>query len=353
MKVAVVTKIPSPYQVELFDAIAESRTLELSVAYLRASDPDRKWASRPFRHRALFIDSDARSAESTLEQADLVVFSWYQDSFVRHLMRNRARSRRAWCYWGERPGFAHRGVLGRSYRRLRLWPLWHDSLIPIWGIGRWAIEGYLEEFRVRPYYYVPYVSNLTPFFQIERNASTAPKTILFSGSLIERKGISELVSAFRRVSRRHAGSRLLIVGGGPLESRLRSDCRNEPSIHFLGFQDWDSLASAYAQAEVLCAPSHYDGWGLIVAEAMAAGMPVISSTAVGCAREMVDEASTGYLTPPKDVDALEAALEAALNESPAKLARMGALCRAKAQQNDLPAGVTRFINAALHSAGKI
>jgi hypothetical protein len=73
MKVAVVTKIPSPYQVELFDAITESKSVQLSVAYVRANDPDRNWAPRSFRHRALFIDSEASLVESIVEQADMVV----------------------------------------------------------------------------------------------------------------------------------------------------------------------------------------------------------------------------------------------------------------------------------------
>jgi glycosyltransferase involved in cell wall biosynthesis len=346
MKLAILTKIPSPYQVELFDAVSMFPGVELSIIYVRSRDPDRNWGDRRLHHRALFLEDDPQRASSVIESSDLAVFSWYRHPLAADLMAQRARSNRPWCFWGERPGFRHKGLLGRTYRRWRLWSLWRDPRVSIWGIGHWAIEGYRREFGARSYFHVPYVSDLSAFFAIEQRPATQPRTILFSGSLIERKGIADLCAAFSRISDRHPGSSLLILGAGPMEHELRMTYGMQKHIQFLGFSDWDTLASTYRRADLLCAPSHYDGWGLIVAEAMAAGLPVIASTEMGSAREMVVEGKTGWLVPPSDIAALESSIDAALGETPANIATMRALCRLQARDYDVARGAAKVIAAA-------
>jgi glycosyltransferase involved in cell wall biosynthesis len=347
MRLAVVTRIPSPYQVELFDAIARGSGCELTVVYLHASDTDRSWSPRPLAHRAIFLDRDPAAARSAVEGSELAVFGLYRELSVRRLLWRRAASGDAWCFWGERPGARHRGFAGMAYRRLALWPLWRDRTVPIWGIGQWAIEGYRRELGMqRRCFDVPYGSSLARFLDIPRSSQNGARTILFSGSLIERKGILELVAAFRNLYRRRSAARLVVLGTGPLEARLRAQCANDDSVELLGFHDWDALPDAYARADILCAPSRYDGWGLVVPEAMAAGMPVVASDTVGSARELVDEGRTGWRVPPRDVPALERALENALDLPADKLGEMALACRERARAYDAGAVADRFMEAA-------
>lgn len=345
MKLTILTKIPSPYQVELFDAVANAPGMELTVVYVRQSDADRNWSKRPVRHRALYLENPVE-VEPAVVGADLVVFSWYRHRQVRALMSRRVATGRPWCFWGERPGIQHKGGLGAAYRRIALWRLWRDHSVPIWGIGHWAIEGYRREFGSRPYYHMPYVSDLRRFFAIQREAPSDRRTVLFSGSLIARKGIEELCDAFREVARRRPGVRLLVMGTGPLESMLKERHGGFPAIHFLGFRDWDDLPLAYREADLLCAPSRYDGWGLIVPEAMASGLPVIASTEMGSAREMIEPGINGWLVAPNDQVAIARALEHALDLPTDDLRGMREACREKARQYDLSAGSRRLIDAA-------
>jgi glycosyltransferase involved in cell wall biosynthesis len=351
MKIAVLTKIPSPYQVELFDEIAKDESVALSVCYVRASDRDRSWSQRPLRHCALFLDHDAGVVEDALAAADLAVFSWYADKRALRLIARRAKSGKPWCFWGERPGFKHSGLAGRAYRRLRLWRLWLDSRVPIWGIGRWAIDGYAREFgKNRKFFHVPYVSNLSAFFAIApRSPQRKERTVLFSGSLIKRKGVVELCEAFTSLSRDFPELRLLIMGSGPLETFLKKTFGSNGQITFLGFQDWDKLAHFYQQADLLCAPSRYDGWGLIIPEAMASGIPVIASTAMGAARELVVDGSTGWLVAPSDKELLATALRTAIRTSESTMLAMGAGCREVAREYDVGVGASRLIAAARES----
>ncbi len=348
MKVVVLTKIPSPYQVELFDGIAARNEVELQVAYLLARDADRAWSNQRRNHRAAFLDTDLGEIRESIRSADLVVFSWYRDARVIDLLTERARSGAPWCFWGERPGFTHKGMLGLIYRRWRLRSLWRDSRVPIWGIGHWANEGYRKEFGARRYFHVPYVSNLRPFFEIDRKPSQGVQTILFSGSLIPRKGIEHLCEAFMRLDRRPR-ARLVVLGTGPLESSLRHKCRDDTRIQFLGFRDWDGLAEVYKNADVLFAPSTYDGWGLIVAEAMAAGIPVVASSEMGSSREMIEDGITGWFVAPGDVEGILESLKNVLDLPPTRIDEMRDKCRAKARDYDLQAGVHRFLHAAAES----
>ena len=103
--VAILTQIPSPYQVELFDALTADGRLRPSVVYVDRSDPTRRWDSPVPRHEHVALN-DGPTARNLAEQramtADFVVFNWYDDPLVRTLLRRRAASERPCCFWAQR-----------------------------------------------------------------------------------------------------------------------------------------------------------------------------------------------------------------------------------------------------------
>jgi glycogen synthase len=119
-----------------------------------------------------------------------------------------------------------------------------------------------------------------------------PPEVLFAGRLSPEKGIAELVDAA-------AGMRLVVAGDGPLRSRVSGA---------LGFVPHDELERLYARVAVVACPSHREGFGVVCAEAMAHGRPVVAS-AVGGLLDLVVDGETGILVPPRDVPALRGALE--------------------------------------------
>jgi glycosyltransferase involved in cell wall biosynthesis len=349
MKITVITKIPSPYQVELLDQISSAPDIRLFVVYLRRGDLDRSWKARELKHTAVFLeDGAADSISGHLRDSDLVVFSWYRDPAVRRFIGIRARSGKPWCFWGERPGFRFKGVVGKLYRRWMLRELFANANVPIWGIGHWAVEGYESEFgRNRKYYNVPYVSDISKFLSIpERRTAGQTRVVLFSGSLIERKGVLELCEAFLRIAQDMPGAYLHLLGSGPLEPKLRSMSARSTQIQFLGFRDWDELQNVYADADILCAPSRYDGWGLMVIEGLASGLPVIASSSVGAALEAIVEGRNGWLIHERNADDLEARLRSVLSLPNDEINTMRHQCRDSAMPFGIEAGTNRFLNAA-------
>ena len=345
--VLVTTPLPVPYQVELFDALAASGKVELTVLYEWLRHSDRSWELPQLGHTYRVLDG-MRDEESRdlVHRCDLAVFSGYQGAEVRRLIRTRAASGRAWCFWGERPGFRLPQWLGRHYRAVML-PDLRRRDIPIWGIGSWAVAGYRLEFGDTRYMTsIPYFSRLNDFLAIDRKAANEePRRILFSGSLIDRKGVDLLMRAFLAIADEHPALELHLIGDGPLREPLQRLAAGKPSrVHFHGFRQWNELALFYAEADILCAPSRYDGWGLIVPEGLAAGLLVISTDRTGAAVDLIGP-DIGWVVEANRLEPLVSALRAAAaTKGSERIARI-ARGRAHAAAQDVTAGVPRVLKA--------
>ena len=350
MRVFVLTDSPSPYQVEFFNEIEARGVYELRVGYLRRRDPERHWDQQTIRHEAIELDGGngafQRAREATRD-ADLVVFNYYRHAHAEELIEQRATHGGPWCFWGERPGLRQPAWAGRLLRKWKLSKL-HASPVPIWGIGEFGVDGYRREFGARrSYFNLPYFSDLERFQpQIARKES-AVREFLFSGSLIERKGVDLLARAFVRLAREAPNVRLKIAGEGSLRdqvARVLAPVRER--VEFAGFKDWSALPELYASADVLCVPSRYDGWGLVVPEGLASGLPVIATDRTGAAFEFVRTRQNGWLIPAGDEEAILRAMREAARLPEAELARMGQRAQASVSEHTLERGVERFVEYA-------
>ena len=342
MKVLVLTDCPSPYQVELFNEIESQGDCALEVAYLRNRDPERQWKSSEIRHAAIDI---ARASESA-RAADLVVFNYYRHANAERLIGQRAELRTPWCFWGERPGFHQPAWAGRLLRKWKLSKL-HALPVPIWGIGKFAVDEYRREFGARrPYFNLPYFSDLKRFANSEQRAR-AERTFLFSGALIHRKGVDLLAAAFVEIAREFSNVRLKVIGDGELrESVEQMLSKVRERVEFVGFRDWDQLPEAYANADVLCVPSRYDGWGLVVPEGLASGLPVIATDRMGAALEFVETGRNGWLIAAGDKRALVDAMREAARLPASELEQLGYNARESVSAHTLGNGAARFVRCA-------
>ena len=141
-----------------------------------------------------------------------------------------------------------------------------------------------------------------------------PPFVLFAGRLSPEKGISELVAAAN-------GIPLVVAGDGPLREQV-------PGAR--GFVSPEKLRHLYRRAAVVAVPSYREGFGVVCAEAMAYGRPVVAS-AVGGLLDLVVDGETGILVPPGDVAALRAALERLLEDADLRR-RMGEAGRARVRE---------------------
>ncbi len=155
----------------------------------------------------------------------------------------------------------------------------------------------------------------------ELGISEEAPVVLFAGKLGSKKAPDVLVDAFLGMKDERA--HLAIAGSGPMEDKLKNRAGGDPHVHFLGFQNQSRMPVVYRLGDVFVLPSRGPGetWGLAVNEAMACGRPVVVSSNVGCAPDLVNE-DNGAVVPPEDTMALREALESLLSD-PKERRRMG------------------------------
>jgi glycosyltransferase involved in cell wall biosynthesis len=158
------------------------------------------------------------------------------------------------------------------------------------------------------------------------------RVVLFAGKFEVKKRPLHLLKAFGKTQAALLGAgrpetALLFVGAGALESELRSEAgaRIGKTIFFAPFQNQSRMPIVYACCDLLVLPSESESetWGLVINEAMNLAKPVIVSTHVGCAPDLVQNGETGWLFHAGDIDELAAAMTQALLLDREQLAAVG------------------------------
>lgn len=126
--------------------------------------------------------------------------------------------------------------------------------------------------------------------------------VLAIGQFIYRKGFDVLLHA---ASFLPPDTGIYIVGGEATEEYVQLRQRLElGNVHFLGFQKKERLAQFYQAADVFVLPTREDIWGLVINEAMAYGLPVVTTDKCVAGLELVENGVNGYIIPTDDADAL-------------------------------------------------
>ena len=128
--------------------------------------------------------------------------------------------------------------------------------------------------------------------------------LLFSGQMIERKGVDTLIEAFHRIARGRADIALLLLGDGPQRADYESMVPGElrPRVHFAGLVPQGELPEHFAAADLFVFPSRHDGWGVVINEACAAALPVITTRQTGAAYDLVEDGRSGFVLEHDDID---------------------------------------------------
>ena len=115
--------------------------------------------------------------------------------------------------------------------------------------------------------------------------------VLFVGELNERKGVRSLLRAFTKLKSEREITALVVIGDGELKSELIQLVSNESMTHitFTGWISDEEKIKYYAIADLFVLPTLYDLCPLVLNEAMACGLPIITTTAAGCASDMIVE----------------------------------------------------------------
>jgi phosphatidylinositol alpha-mannosyltransferase len=182
--------------------------------------------------------------------------------------------------------------------------------------GRIAVSGAARHFISRyfpgDYRIIPNGVDLDRFAHAEPFEELRDGTlnILFVGRFEERKGLIHLLKAYHRLRKRHVDARLLVIGSGPKarEYRRYVGLRGVRDVEWLGRVSDDDKARYFASADILCSPATgQESFGIVLLEAMAAGIPIVASDIHGY-KNVMQRGVQGLLVEPRNHRALAAAL---------------------------------------------
>jgi glycosyltransferase involved in cell wall biosynthesis len=333
LNIWLLTNAPSPYQVELLAAVAESPDVDLHVRYMRGNGvglpPEgssirvmggigpRSWRDEIRLHPVAL-------RECAFGRYDCYILSglWTSVTFLSCAVVLWLR-RRPWVLWLERPHpddlITHwysnllRQAPFRWVRdRVRKFLLARSSAILCTGSASrdaYAALGVPHQ----KLFVLPYCCNTRRFETVEpervaavrhRYNLTGKTVLLFSGQMIARKGVDTLIESFKRISRVRSDIALLLLGDGPeranYEDMVPGELRSR--VHFTGHVSQSELPQHFGAADLFVLPSRHDGWGVVINEACAAALPVVTTRQTGAAYDLVEDGRSGFLLEHDDID---------------------------------------------------
>ena len=337
LRLTLLTEIPAPYRIPIFNALAVRDDIELEVLYLAKQHPARpyhlheeeimfSWRILHGVHvtrgnRWLVVNAGVIGAVRRSRPDVLVLGGWNQPAFWQALAFAKAAGRTpiAWVESTLRDERSNSGPL-ESAKRMFLRAS-AGCLVP----GRAAVD-YVAALGVprSRIGVAPNAVDLEVFgaraaglrrerAELRTRLGISGRCIFSAGRLDPEKGIDDAICALSGLPH---DVELVIAGVGREEERLRTLAVHiaPGRVRFLGFLPRDEIVPWLVAADAFVLPSRSEQWGMGINEAVAAGVPVVASDAAGAAYELIEEGANGAVVVASDADALTRALEQVLGE---------------------------------------
>jgi glycosyltransferase involved in cell wall biosynthesis len=331
------SEIIAPYRIPVFNELARQSGIDLHVVFLAENDPTLRqwtvrkdeihfsyevlpaWRRRIAGHNILLNRGVARSLEQRMTDHILVggynyLASWQALAWAR-------RKQIPVLLWVESTGQDKRGHHRPvEFAKAAFMQRCDRFVVP----GRSSLE-YLMSYHLprRAIFTAPNAVDIEFFARsaslVRRDAAARRRALqlpsrffLFVGRLVREKGVFDLLEAYGRLDpgiREKVG--LVFAGDGVSRPELirRAASIAPGTIQFPGFLQRECLASYYALADAFVFPTRTDPWGLVVNEAMACGLPVISTRAAGCTADLVKERCNGRVVEAGEIRQLAGAMD--------------------------------------------
>jgi glycosyltransferase involved in cell wall biosynthesis len=323
VRIALLTEIPAPYRIPLFNALAADDDVDLLVLFLSANDPRRDYPAYEsefsFDRRTLRGFELTRGGRWIIANVGtirylrrfrpdvVIVGGWNQPACWLAALYTRLR-RIPLVVWVESTGRDERSgspLLERLKRAIV--GAAAGFLVPGTAAGEYvrALGG--ERVAVAPNavelgIFRDRVDRLRADRAEIREADGLDGCVFLCVSRLSReKGVDVLVRAMTDVP-----ATLVVIGDGPDAELVKSLAG--PNVRLLGRRERDDLPHWYAAADAFVLPSRSETWGIVLNEAAAAGLPLIASEASGASWDLIVEEENGYRVPAEDEDALIAVL---------------------------------------------
>jgi len=313
LRIGILMDHPSPHMVSLLDALGEREDCGAMVVYCGQSAPERGWGapegSLPFHFlKGLTISGGFRINFGLIEtltraQVDVwIVNTVYSSPSTLLAALWLGYSKIPWIYMNEPP--RPRNKLASTLKSFPLEAVLRRASGVI-GMGERAASIYRELLSDdKPVSSIPYYVNLNEFLGLPVSTlptNGKPLNFVVCCQMIHRKGLDILLRACQQV--KDINWRLTLVGDGPLRPALEREFRvrfTHDRVIFRGGIPYEKRHEAFADHHVFLFPSRWDGWGMVLPEALAAGLPVVATDQVISAHEFIKNGINGFIIPAED-----------------------------------------------------
>jgi glycosyltransferase involved in cell wall biosynthesis len=315
---------PAPYMVERWNEVARRGNIELSAWFNVEREADRSWSvdssSWLFDGRYLptyTIFGHTFYMPPIAARPDLVVQEYATPEMMLGLLFTKGMSRRVafrtlptYEAWTQRTLAKEvaKHILFRSVDGVKTGSDRGVEMYSSYGIPRDRL------FKVTQSVDVEFFSRarelpLATRAKVRKELGVEGVVFVYVGRLWKKKGLSVLLDAYARLRMTIPATTLLLVGDGLDEDYYRQATAHDPTVKFLGFRQKEELVSVLGASDVFVFPTLGDPHGLVVEEAMAAGLPVLSSSAAGGIEQRVPNGIAGFIHPAGDSDRLASSME--------------------------------------------
>ena len=333
------TNIISPYQLNFFDELATR--FSLKVVFYSQSESDREWelaadnlAYETVVLRDVFFIKAIQKFMPSFHFSFQIFWVSIKDNsssvilggnyFIPNTLITLSicAAKRKNIYWfGER--LLPSGPTKKIIKKIMLKPIMRFTKA-IFAVGEEAINSYISYGYTKSCFNIPYNIadqnfdsknlNIIRLENLRKKYNPYNKLIILtSGSLIERKGMDTAIKAFQGISDTiRVNSELWILGDGIQRHELEKRARGSENIRFLGFLNSEDIPLFFAMADIFLFCSRYDGWAVVINEALSASLPVVTSNAA-TASELIVSGETGYVHDAEAITEYTASLELLLS----------------------------------------
>jgi glycosyltransferase involved in cell wall biosynthesis len=340
-RVLFISGLLSPFQVEVAGAVNRDNVLDYHVCFLEAFQEERgkHWLmdtiSLPYVSCRTGGTEKVPWIKGILDKIrpEICLSGFYRGEVFNEIIRYGRSSGASIGFWGEQPSPARPP---KSWLKSLLLRTKFRAFDFVLSIGDRAYRQYARIGSALRTHLVPYGQDLSLHMGIERKRIETPLRFLFSGRLVAVHNIRTLSNALTAVAQRRPGSFIFTVAArGPEERHLESALRRSPDFaravrYDRDYERWEDRVRPFANSDILLYPSRHAGWGLVVPEAMAAGMLVVASYEVGSARFLISPGVDGLLIGTSQSE-IERAVEWCLDH-PERVLEMGLRARRSAER---------------------
>lgn len=331
MKVLFLTNLPAPYRVKFFTELGKK--CELTVLYERtsASDRDEKWKAEAGKtYKEVYLNGLKVGADNAFcpdvvkylnHNYDTVVIGMYS-TYTAMLAMLWMKMKGIKYVISTDGGFVHQ----ESERKKNFKKFWISSADYWIGTGKMAREYLLyygaKNDRIFDY---PFTSvdqkeiiSKIPTAQDKKNLKQklgieADRVVISVGRLLYLKGFDVLLDASKLVH--YPNVEYIIIGGNEKEFAENISENIPNNVKILPFMSKQNLFQYYLASDVFVLPTRGDVWGLVVNEAMACGLPVITTDCCGAGIELIENGTNGIIIKPDDPNSLAKGIEMMLYSS--------------------------------------